>query len=292
MSRQEMVAYGKQEFRHYPLVTLDPLPDQTDIGDYYRRAARGELGVRIKDMDKPLLCGKTAKDYKFWDNLMYHYKNLYPMYDKKVDFKTYTSVHDGWLFSSSKNLKLHNKVCNFEQAQATEVEKRVNLDNPDWVHPCNRRDERYLEDDHELGSMPNPDVKKSRFLKKERKVELSYKDQVEEPKAPEVPRRRRKEAKPLPELKEPVAEEKNTEVERNRHGITVVHFPHDPDDLPAIPRPPPKNVPEYYGWTHSENADSWFLEAHTPSLHEDYEGFYDEALKKRVICPKFYSCVA
>ena len=40
MSRQEMVAYGKQEFRHYPLVTLDPLPDQTDIGDYYRRAAR------------------------------------------------------------------------------------------------------------------------------------------------------------------------------------------------------------------------------------------------------------
>merc|ERR1719382_1700142 len=41
-------------------------------------------------MDKPLLCGKTAKDYKFWDNLMYHYKNLYPLYDKKVDFKTYT----------------------------------------------------------------------------------------------------------------------------------------------------------------------------------------------------------
>merc|ERR1719305_1750972 len=202
-------------------------------------------------MEKPLLCGKTAKDYKFWDNLMNHYKNLYPLYDK-----------------------------------------RVNLDNPDWVHPCNRRDERYLEDDHEPGSVPNPNVKKSRFLKKERKVELSYKDQVEEPAAPEVPRRRRKETKPLPELKEPVAEEKNTEVERNRHGITVIHFPHDPDDLPAIPRPPAKNVPEYYGWTHSENADSWFLEAHTPSLHEDYEGFYDEALKKRVICPKFYSCVA
>ena len=105
MSRQEMVAYGKQEFRHFPLVTLDHLPDQTDIGDYYRRAARlgkrwelswkntknrGELGVRIKDMDKPLLCGKTAKDYKFWDNLMYHYKNLYPLYDKKVDFAQYT----------------------------------------------------------------------------------------------------------------------------------------------------------------------------------------------------------
>merc|ERR1719225_1272552 len=192
-------------------------------------------------MDKPLLCGKTAKDYKFWDNLMYHYKTLYPLYDKKVDFAQYT-----------------------------------------------RRDERYLEDD--LDSVPNPEVKKSRFLKKERKVELSYKDQVE-PTPPEVPRRRRKEAKPLPELKKPETEEKKPEVERNRHGIIVVNFPHDPDDLPAIPRPPPKNVPEYYGWTHSENADSWFLEAHTPSLHEDYEGFYDEALKKRVICPKFYSCI-
>merc|ERR1719206_220339 len=41
-------------------------------------------------MDKPLLCGKTAKDYKFWDNLMYHYKTLYPLYDKKVDFAQYT----------------------------------------------------------------------------------------------------------------------------------------------------------------------------------------------------------
>merc|ERR1719237_1976617 len=41
-------------------------------------------------MEKPLLCGKTAKDYKFWDNLMHHYKNLYPLYDKKVDFKQYT----------------------------------------------------------------------------------------------------------------------------------------------------------------------------------------------------------
>merc|ERR1719370_1900970 len=68
-------------------------------------------------MDKPLLCGKTAKDYKFWDNLMYHYKTLYPLYDKKVDFAQYTSVHDGWLFSNPKNLKLHNKVCKFEQVK-------------------------------------------------------------------------------------------------------------------------------------------------------------------------------
>ena len=96
---------------------------------------------------------------------------------------------------------------------------------------CNRNDERYLED--EPGMVSSQDVKKSRFLKKERKVELSYKDQ-KEPEAPEVPRRRRKEvsnltrfrplshddllqAKPLPELKEPVAEEKNNaEVEKSK----------------------------------------------------------------------------
>ena len=57
---------------------------------YHILDSRGELGVRIKEMEKPLLCGKTAKDYKFWDNLMYHYKTLYPLYDKKVDFAQYT----------------------------------------------------------------------------------------------------------------------------------------------------------------------------------------------------------
>ena len=33
------------------------------------------------------------------------------------------------------------------------------------------------------------------------------------------------------------------------------------------------------------------VKAHTPSIHDNYESFYDEALKKKVICPKFYSCV-
>ena len=114
------------------------------------------------------------------------------------------------------------------------------------MNMCNRRDERYLEDDHEPGSVPNPNVKKSRFLKKERKVELSYKDQVEEPAAPEVPRRRRKEVflpvlpnshyllqtKPLPELKEPVAEEKNTEVRPiGEAKLNLIFYPYFPDAL-------------------------------------------------------------
>ena len=82
MSRQEIKHYGKQEFRRFPLVTLEPLPDQKNLADYYHRGAKGELGSRIKNMEKPLICGKTAKTYKFWDNLIYHYKHLYPLYGR------------------------------------------------------------------------------------------------------------------------------------------------------------------------------------------------------------------
>ena len=142
MSRQEIKHYGKQEFRTYPLISLDPLPDQKDLADYYQRGAKGELGTRIKNMDKPLICGKTAKTYKFWDNLIYHYKHLYPLYGghccdvmqtnydkiftgKPVEFKQFISAHDSWLFNFPENLKLHNKVCKFEQAMATQVERRL-----------------------------------------------------------------------------------------------------------------------------------------------------------------------
>ena len=41
MSRQEMKAFGKQEFRKYPLA-WDALPDPKDLGDYNQRGERGE----------------------------------------------------------------------------------------------------------------------------------------------------------------------------------------------------------------------------------------------------------
>ena len=101
MSRQEIKHYGKQEFRRFPLVTLEPLPDQKNLADYYHRGAKGELGSRIKNMEKPLICGKTAKTYKFWDNLLYHYKHLYPLYGRLlyvvmlyVHNMVFTRAHD------------------------------------------------------------------------------------------------------------------------------------------------------------------------------------------------------
>ena len=34
MSRQEMRAYGKQEFGQFPLITMEPLPER--LTDYYK----------------------------------------------------------------------------------------------------------------------------------------------------------------------------------------------------------------------------------------------------------------
>ena len=109
-----------------------------------------------------------------------------------------------------------------------------------------RRDERYMEDNTEHPDYVPSGVKKSRFLKKERKIELSYKENVESPKEVVVapPRRRRKETKELPPLLEKEVVVKEAVKEKNRHGVTVVHFPSDPDDLDPIPRPPVKNVPQ------------------------------------------------
>ena len=129
-------------------------------------------------------------------------------------------------------------------------------------------------------------MKKSRFLKKSAKVGLSYKDEVSSTLEP------RQKRKVLPT--EPVVEKTDKPLrtpEKNSRGLTVLEFPNDPEDLPPLPRPKAKNTPDYYGWSHSDEADSWYLEAHTPSIHEPYENFYDEVLKKKVICPKFYSCV-
>jgi len=290
MSRQEIKFYGKQEFRQFPLVTLEELPSTNDLGDIVRRAARGELGTRIKALDKPLVCGVTAKSYKFWDNLIYHYKNLAPLHGPKVEFHQYTCPHDNWLFTERSNLKLHNKVCKYEQAQATEIEHRLNLDNAEWVHPSKRNEERYYEHGPEdWKKKEHEKIKKSRFLTKEREVRPSYKDQMKK----RIVESEEKETFSITNLKDKEDDEavKSKEKERNRHGVTLLEWPHDPEDLEPLPRPPPKNIPKYYGWTHSDNADSWYLEAHTPSIHEAYEDFYGEAMRKRVICPKFYSSV-
>ena len=47
MSRQEMVAYGKQEFRRYPLVTLDPLPGALSVQPFIRHHIHKAMAIPL-----------------------------------------------------------------------------------------------------------------------------------------------------------------------------------------------------------------------------------------------------
>ena len=164
---------------------------------------------------------------------------------------------------------------------------RVNIDNADWVPPTTRNDARYIEE--EEGEAPPPGVKKSRFLRKSRQVELSYKNKEQEPAIVSATNTKSVGEKPEDIVEE--TEKPAVKTSKNSRGLTLVEFPFDPEDLAPLPRAPPKNIPDYWGWSHSDAADSWYLEANTPSIHANYESFYDDALKKKVVCPKFYSCV-
>jgi len=275
MSRQEIKAYGKQEFGNFPLVTLDPLPKS--LHDYIQNNLKGKGGVHIKNTSKHLVCEKTAKSYTFWNNVNLHYKKLAPLYGKTVEMDRYICPHDNWLFSHRDNLKLHNKVLQFEQTVATQVERMLNLNNSDWVPPCDRPDRQLVDDSYEPKGK-----KKSRFLKNNQHQEpmkIKLNDSV-------------KEDGGFKKLKKEIDETSNEANKKETEKEDVIYgknqWPYNPDDLPPIPRPKPKNVPAYYGWTHSDDADSWFLEAHTPSMHEPYEKFYHNALKQKIICPKLY----
>ncbi|XP_023336433.1 uncharacterized protein LOC111707550 [Eurytemora carolleeae] len=154
----------------------------------FQNALRGETGARKKNLSKHLICGKTAKTYLFWDNLMYHYKYLAPLYGKKIEFKEYISPHDGWLFSFPQNLKLHHKISQFERTEATHIEHRVNLNNPDWIPPCERNMERYTVKEH-LETIPS---KKSRFLRKEFSTSIKPRGREEIEEEEEAEKRNRK----------------------------------------------------------------------------------------------------
>ena len=71
----------------------------------------------------------------------------------------------------------------------------------------------------------------------------------------------------------------------------ALKWPENYDDLPPIERPKPAQRPLYYGWTHSDDVDSWYLESHTPGSHDTYNRFYENLYGKRAICPKLWDTV-
>ena len=70
-----------------------------------------------------------------------------------------------------------------------------------------------------------------------------------------------------------------------------LRWPENYDDLPPIERPKPPRRPTYYGWTHSDEVDSWYLEDHTPGSHEQYSRFYENLYGKKAICPRLWDTV-
>ena len=67
MSRQQRRAVGKYEFRQFPYIELEPLPD-VNISAYVSRALGAKnLGSRLANPwnSKPFVCRKTGKTYMY-----------------------------------------------------------------------------------------------------------------------------------------------------------------------------------------------------------------------------------
>ncbi len=62
-------------------------------------------------------------------------------------------------------------------------------------------------------------------------------------------------------------------------------YPANPDRLPPVSPPEAKPRPEHIGWTHSDAAESWFLEDTTPSLYQEHADFYQDCYRKRLVWP-------
>lgn len=131
MSRLQMRSYGTQEFRDYPFIDLQPLPD-IRVSSYVERALHGEqhLGPRVANPawpKKPFLCRKTGKAYLFWGNYLEHVRKLSPLYGPPahVVLQTSRSPHDDRTFHFRQNLKLHNRVKRFQKELEDQVQDRL-----------------------------------------------------------------------------------------------------------------------------------------------------------------------
>ena len=82
-----LVGSGSEDMKWILTLIANTPMNQIFLSLLFQNALRGETGTRKKNLSKHLICGKTAKTYLFWDNLMYHYKNLAPLYGKKIEFK-------------------------------------------------------------------------------------------------------------------------------------------------------------------------------------------------------------
>ena len=207
--------------------------------------------------------------------------------------KIYQSPYDDRTFHFRENLKLHNRVKRFEEAEEMQVLKRLNINNPNFTA-----------EDLDL------EVKKKqtvyRFLKK---PEKTLEDELEELRNERRKQRMlnavanlnggTKEGTPIKQKNIGEAEQANIEKDKNNmldEGSSTMwkptlRWPENYDDLPPIERTKPTKKPAYYGWTHSNGADSWYLESNTPGSHEQYNCFYKNLYGKKATCPRLWDTV-
>ena len=62
-------------------------------------------------------------------------------------------------------------------------------------------------------------------------------------------------------------------------------YPSNVDLLPPVEPRRPRPQPEHVGWTHSDEAGSWFLEARTPSAYDDHADFLKKCYSERIVRP-------
>ena len=293
MSRQQRKALGTQEFRSFPFVDVEPLPD-INVSSYVNCALKAKnLGSRLANPwpSKPFQCRKTGKSYMFWDNYLAHVKKLSPLIGPSTEhaLAKYTSPYDDRTFHFRDNLKLHNRVKRFEEAQEIEVFKRLNMDNKDVSEKeielavkKKRVDYRFIKKPEKTLEEELADLKKKRRSQLMADAGTTANDNVDD-------------------SEEDEPEDGNTE-EPNKFTIDVedpdfslgrplLKWPENYDDLEPILRPQKPQRPVYRGWTHSDNADSWFLESHTPDLHSEYNSFTKDLYGKKAICPRLWKTV-
>jgi len=297
MSRQQRKSYGTWDFRRYPFIDTSPLPEIT-VPAYVRHALSsggGEpgstsaktrakvLGSRLSTADWPpklFHCRTTGKSYIFWDNYLLHAAGLSPGPSVKDALAVYVSPYDDRTFHFRDNCKLHNRVKRLEEASEMELFKRVAPDSSEdrlekavkkkrvefrfWDRPD---DEDIVQ--HELDNLRRDRLMDAKKGGAEADTEVRSRESVSDEKQEAIPR-----------------------FEPDLMSRPTLKWPRNYDDLPPVRQPrAAASGPSHRGWTHSDDADSWYLESHTRGIHDEYNEFTRDLFGERAVCPRLWSTV-
>ena len=235
--------------------------------------------------------------FRFWDNYMKHVDEYSPLCGPRAEeaLQIYRSPYDERTFHYRQNVKLHNKVKRFEEHEKMQLTKRLLMNSE------SKEDSEMLRKEikqKNIGSrfLKSPEStleEELQELRNERRKQLMI-NAAADVSGPEEGRE---------DIKEGIKEEPK-ETDYMQEGADLdsnyslgkvwkpsLKWPENYDDLPPIERPKSVKRPTYYGWTHSDEVDSWYLESHTKGSHDQYNRFYENLYGKKAICPHLWDKV-